>query len=144
MLNILFHYYYYNYTDFSNDILVQEDTINSSRTVKQMRWVCSGEVKFQTNLTNNRNCYYRLPWFAIFPNFLKVNKHTEPMDSVCCSGTLGMCLISFLSFSLIDKLKALSPCGVPASPTQNSLNTLSDWKHVPLFKQTREQSGFGF
>lgn len=92
----------------------------------------------------NRNCYYRLPWFTIFPNFLKENKHTETMDSVCCSGTVGMCLISALSLSLTDKLKALSPCGVPASPTQNSLNMSSDWKHVPLFKQAREQSGIGF
>lgn len=92
----------------------------------------------------NRNRYYRLPWFTIFPNFLKENKHTETMDSVCCSGTMGMCLISALSLSLTDKLKALSPCGVPASPTQKSLNMSSDWKHVPLFKQAREQSGFGF
>ncbi len=55
------------------------------------------KAHFKRIWQTNRNCYYRLPWFAIFPNFLKENKHTEPMDSVCCSGTLGMCLISSLS-----------------------------------------------
>ncbi len=95
MLNILFHYYYYNYTDFSNDILVQEDTINPSRTVKQMRWVCSGEVKFQTNLTNKQKLLLQASVICYIPK-LSQGKQTY--------WTHGQCLLQWDSGNVSDKL----------------------------------------
>lgn len=130
MVSILNHYYY---TGPSNDIIAKDDSINTSRTAKQIRWFCSGEVRFQTNLTNKQ-----LLKASVIHYIHKLSQGKQ------IYWTHGQCLLQWeagnvsdkhsLSLSLTDKLKALSPCGVPASPTQKSLNMSSDLKHVPLFK----------